>query len=538
MAAIGQDIAGAIAAMTPLLPPAMPLAELEAWLAARETALKTRALLRQAEGDLRDAREDEDSARTALARALAEAGVPHDAAADAAGLAATAQSALRQRAGQHASREKLRDAIRDAAARQRDLEQAQAADRDWQQAWTRARRSCWLHDHAAPVAGVREILDVLGELGPALARRISLLHRIEAMQQDERAFAATVRAAARELGMDADDMPPLDLDRGIAARVQAARQARDNRADRMLVLDVARRDQAALADAAARHRVACARMTAHFGVETLAEVAARLDEIARRDSLLAQAAEAERDIVDSLRVATIAEAEAALDAADRTTLEEEHAALKARYDDSDTHTRKLYADFSQADDRLAAVGGDDAVARIDAQRRTILLDIEDKARRYLKLRLGIAAAEHALRAYRQRHRGPMMQAASEAFRIMSGDAYSGLASLPRREGEVLVATASGGASKLAEDLSKGTRFQLYLALRLAGYQEFARHRDPVPFIADDIMETFDDTRSAAALRLLAGLGQVGQVIYLTHHRHLCDIARQTCPGVAVHVLAS
>jgi len=43
-------------------------------------------------------------------------------------------------------------------------------------------------------------------------------------------------------------------------------------------------------------------------------------------------------------------------------------------------------------------------AVIEAKRRTILLTIEDKALAYLRLRLGAAAAERALRAYRDRPR--------------------------------------------------------------------------------------------------------------------------------------
>ncbi len=87
-------------------------------------------------------------------------------------------------------------------------------------------------------------------------------------------------------------------------------------------------------------------------------------------------------------------------------------------------------------------------------------------------------------------------------------------------------------------MSKGTRFQLYLALRLAGYAEFAAVRPTVPFIADDIMETFDEPRSHEVFRLFGDMAGLGQVIYLTHHRHLCDIARAVVPGVRVHELPS
>ena len=56
----------------------------------------------------------------------------------------------------------------------------------------------------------------------------------------------------------------------------------------------------------------------------------------------------------------------------------------------------------------------------------------------------------------------------------------------------------------------------------------------MPFIADDIMETFDDRRSEQAFRLLGNMAEVGQVIYLTHHEHLCEIAKRACPSVAIH----
>jgi uncharacterized protein YhaN len=234
---------------------------------------------------------------------------------------------------------------------------------------------------------------------------------------------------------------------------------------------------------------------------------------------------------------SIEDAESVLDKADRTGIESELAELKGRFDDQDQRTRDLFSVHSKAVDQVEAVGGDAAVARIEEQRRTVLLEIEEGALRYLTLRLGIVAAEHALRSYRQHHRSSMMGHASEAFRTISRDTYSSLASQPNKENEILIAVGADGSSKIASELSKGTRFQLYLALRVAGYHEFARLRPPVPFIADDIMETFDDFRAEEALRLMADMADVGQVIYLTHHQHLCDIARRICPGVRVHDLS-
>jgi len=218
-------------------------------------------------------------------------------------------------------------------------------------------------------------------------------------------------------------------------------------------------------------------------------------------------------------------------------------ALAARADSLRTDLEALRAAqedaqdvFRKAEDAVEAVGGDGAVARLEEQRQTLLLRMEDGARRHLRQRLGLLVVDAALRRYRDTHRSGMLERASEAFRVMSRDRYSGLAAQPDGTREVLVALASEGGSKQASQLSDGTRAQLYLALRIAGYHEFVRNNGPVPFIADDIMESFDDDRTAEAFNLLAKMSETGQVIYLTHHAHLCGMARKACPSVHVHEL--
>ena len=40
------------------------------------------------------------------------------------------------------------------------------------------------------------------------------------------------------------------------------------------------------------------------------------------------------------------------------------------------------------------------------------------------------------------------------------------------------------------------------------------------------MESFDDQRSAAAFEVLGRMAENGQVLYLTHHKHLLGIAQE------------
>ena len=187
-------------------------------------------------------------------------------------------------------------------------------------------------------------------------------------------------------------------------------------------------------------------------------------------------------------------------------------------------------------DSVEAVGGDDAVARIEEQRRTTQLDIEEKALRYLRLRLGSAAAEHALRAYREQHRSSMMARASEAFRTISRGTYTSLTTQPDKDGDMLIAVGADGRSKTGARIVERRSLP---ALSGASCRRLPRIRPRTPvgsFVADDIMELFDDFRAEEAFRLFADMAGVGQVIYLTHHRHLAEIAGRVCPTARLHTL--
>jgi uncharacterized protein YhaN len=509
------------------------------WAEARTTALTAWDDLRHALSDAEDvkaalAKEQDTLATTMIGVGIGVEGL------DVAALMQAADTILADHAAMQTKRQDAQKRVGEleaaAVRRKAELDDAITASDAWQTAWSAALESTWFNGEGK-VGAVRELIDAISGLPEALREKDDLLHRIDSMEADRRSFVGAVAQLHEALGDTFDHSAPLDAAKALLRRREEARQveAKRQERDQSLVDLASERDRlhGEIAVHAARKR----ELTDFFQIDALAEVRQALERCRKRDELVEQQSKLERQIVGDMQMPSVEAAMTSLADVDLAELQREQAELITRLEDLDGRSKNLFADKARATDRLAAIGGDDAVARLEASRRTLLLEIEDLALRYLRLRSGSLIAEHGIRAYRDKHRSAMMNRASEAFRLITRDEYSGLATRPDKDREALIGLPRHGGSKLAVEMSKGTQFQLYLALRLAGYEEFATARPSVPFIADDIMETFDEPRSEEVFRLFGQMAQVGQVVYLTHHRHLCDIAAQVVPQVKIHEIA-
>ncbi|HEV7309572.1 AAA family ATPase [Ensifer sp.] len=531
-----QDLAMAVTACG--LPEDMSLPQLEAWLSVRSAALDLRAQLRVARLEFEQACAEEKEIVQALLAELAAVGVVDALPQRLDGLLIVAEQALSRAQAMAAARSVVHDVAKRASTvlegRSRALAVAEGELADWREQWHE------LHTHR-PFGGrdtpllpeeVGPTLAILQELDKLSQRKSDLDYRIAGMRRDQASFQ---RAIAELSGPSPDDQP-LVIFASLKARVDAAQRVADRREG--LLSETARLEEELQKVRAERDLLAVRRrmVLEFFDCETL-DAALQHFEAAREQQRLRQRiADTEADLASRLGVVTVEEAEHLLSVLDDTSARLELARLDAALDDCDRDVSEAHTDMRGKERALAAVEGGDSVAELEQQRRTLLLDIESRALAYLRLRAGVIATETALRLFRERHRSAMMRRASETFSRVSGGEYSGLSAQSDKGQELLIANSAAGGSKLARDLSKGTRFQLYLALRIAGYHEIAAARESLPFIADDIMETFDDGRAARAFEQMADMARVGQVIYLTHHEHLCDIARTACPTVTIHRL--
>ena len=506
------------------------LADLRAWIARRAEALDAQRVLDAAQAEYETASGRVTAARQMLEVTLEVLGSPVKSDRFEIQLA-EAESFLKM--AEDLRREaRLRGELK---ARLDDLQKIEAARADWTRDWEVICADCWIGSPPPDVAEMRRLLEILAELAPLAPQAEKLRHRIRRIEEDIAMFQAKLADIAKSLD-EPSGQDPISIWPQLRARLRKAAQ---NQTEAERLRKEITQAHAVMEDLSARrHRLdkATAQLRAAFPGATLATIDQEFGMIRQAQELAEDCTSLRADLAQHLRTDALLEESQRLDEFDPAPARSAVETLTATLAAQDDSLRAAYAALAAAEQARDQANADGAAARLDAKRQTLLLQIADEARHFMARQAGIMAVEQALRLYRDTHRSDMMTRASAAFALLTGGRYEGLTTQPDGRNEILIAQQSSGPSKPVDSLSKGTRFQLYLALRAAGFLELAQTRPVVPFVADDIMETFDDTRAEAAFRLLAQMGQEGQVIYLTHHAHLCEIAARACPDVHLHDL--
>lgn len=219
-----------------------------------------------------------------------------------------------------------------------------------------------------------------------------------------------------------------------------------------------------------------------------------------------------------------AQLEAELAQADLSSLAVEIQTLQEQLDEAGHERDRLAVERQSALAALQAVSGGDAAAQAAARRQEALADMAEIAEHFVRVHAQARLLEQVTEQYRERSQGPLLKHAGSLFGRLTLGAYTDL--VVDDAGASLQARRSDGRLVALEGLSDGTRDQLYLALRLAALELYLDNARPMPFIADDLFINYDDSRTLAGLRELCNVSRRTQVVFLTHHAHMVELARE------------
>ncbi len=180
---------------------------------------------------------------------------------------------------------------------------------------------------------------------------------------------------------------------------------------------------------------------------------------------------------------------------------------------------------------LAHLDGGSRAAEEQAAAESERAALGDEVERYAVLTFAEEILHGSIRRFEREHQPRLLLRASEVFSVMTRGRYS---RVERRLDGSLLVERRDGRTLLPDALSTGTREQLFIALRLAYVESYAKSAESLPMVLDDVLVNFDEERTSGALEALQAFAEKTQVLLFTCHARLVARVREVIPG-AHHV---
>jgi uncharacterized protein YhaN len=187
---------------------------------------------------------------------------------------------------------------------------------------------------------------------------------------------------------------------------------------------------------------------------------------------------------------------------------------------------ETYARSKELTARLETATGGTGAELAAQQAKNAEAEMLANAREWAVYRFGQILLSRAIEEHRTQNQNPLMRQAGELFQRLTGGSFIGVEEeFDSRDNPRLVGRRESGGTVPIEGMSKGTRDQLYLSLRLAYLREYAQKVEAVPFIGDDLLTSWDDKRASKGLQTLAATSSQIQPILFTHHARILELAQ-------------
>ena len=218
---------------------------------------------------------------------------------------------------------------------------------------------------------------------------------------------------------------------------------------------------------------------------------------------------------------------------DPAQLEEESSRLSELHAEVAGNRDALREERGGIDTELAHLTSEEESSALRIRRNTLEEQLQEQAREWSRLTIAEALLEKTRQKFEQERQPGVIRHAQEFFSGVTGQRYQRLFA-PIGEQTITVIDASG-ASKQPAELSRGTREQLYLALRFGLIREFGEHAERLPVVVDEALVNFDPGRARLAAEAFGQLSETNQVLVFTCHPATADMFAEAAGAEVVEI---
>ena len=395
---------------------------------------------------------------------------------------------------------------------------------DRQSEWRGWLRERGLNESFTPDA----LLQFLARAETARARRTEtrrMRQRVSAIAMDIDQFRGQVAPLARKHGVTLDTADPIQLATAADTLIGRLEEARTQ---------VSEREQALQQENQQRQRLEQLEQRRKLAAEDFAELltaggADDAEEFRRRAAQYTQRQELETlrdERLGSLsrlsgpddRLAAFRDS---LAGADPDLLRNESRTLSELIDTLNSRRDELNQEHGGNATEIDRLAAEEESSELRIRRNVLIERLREDAREWSRLTIAGVILERTQRKFEQERQPSVIRHAEEFFSNVTGRRYTRLFA-PIGEQTITVTDASGRDRRPAE-LSRGTREQLYLALRFGLIREFGEHAERLPVVVDEALVNFDPARASLAAGAFAKLSESNQVLVFTCHHTIADM---------------
>ncbi len=501
-------------------------------------------LVQSLSGQAREAEANAEESRHRLAEAAAPLGIPQDvdgAALDSAEVRLdSAQSAL---ASWNEATERAQDTKRRVRGQEQRVESAGLILKDAEAYGEEARRNwqAWLAARSLPASFTPEtVIDFMGRVEAARVKLEQVRdnrRRVSAIEDDISTFRAQMEPLAerhglsvtkdddRQLASAADDLIQR-LDEVQASFTERERARENLEENRQLLENRERRLQSAtqVLDV----------LLAAAGADDVEGFRRRARQHEERQDLERSQSEHRRALErlsgPGERLKTFRDQ---LANSDPSLLADESTALSSRLSIVEESRDALREERGGIDAELAQLAGEEESSVLRMRRYSLEEQLRDQAREWSRLTIAEELLAKTRQKFEEERQPSVIRYAQEFFAAITGQRYNRVFA-PIGE-QTITVTDSTGASKEPGVLSRGTREQLYLALRFGLIQEFGEHAERLPVVVDEALVNFDPGRARLAAEAFGQLSETNQVLVFTCHPGTAEMFAEAAGAQVVDI---
>ena len=169
---------------------------------------------------------------------------------------------------------------------------------------------------------------------------------------------------------------------------------------------------------------------------------------------------------------------------------------------------------------LDGLAGEEDSSRLRLERHRLSEELQGHARDWAVRTIAESLIRQAQSKFERERQPDVIRHAERFFLDVTDGAYQGVYS-PLGSSEINVRDAAGNI-RTPQQLSRGTREQLFLALRFGLILELGQRSERLPVIVDEALVNFDPVRGIRAAGSFIDLSETNQVLVFTCHPQIVD----------------